>query len=175
MPSVVPLVYFVATRPGWYEPMYPAYVVEDDPIGRTVLVAPVATGSALLDELEPVAIEDPIESGATRCAPRHASVCINGASGAMSLLAYKDSCGRSAGQRRHSSSTPLTSQPMPHPREKPKISNGLSLCSIHHRAFDQNLVGVSPDYLACMSRAGCSDDEDGPMLALLKTFSTQEP
>ncbi len=26
---------------------------------------------------------------------------------------------------------------------KPTIRNGLSLCAIHHRAFDQNLVGVS--------------------------------
>src|SRR5207245_3383616 len=26
------------------------------------------------------------------------------------------------------------------------VSNGLSLCTIHHRAFDQDLVGVTPDY-----------------------------
>ena len=26
------------------------------------------------------------------------------------------------------------------------VANGLCLCSIHHRAFDENLVGVSPDY-----------------------------
>jgi putative restriction endonuclease len=25
------------------------------------------------------------------------------------------------------------------------VRNGLSLCAIHHRAFDQDLVGVSPD------------------------------
>ena len=30
------------------------------------------------------------------------------------------------------------------PTGEPVVSNGLSLCSIHHRAFDQNLVGVSP-------------------------------
>jgi hypothetical protein len=35
-----PLVYFVATRPGWYKPLYPCYVVNDDPGTRRVLVAP---------------------------------------------------------------------------------------------------------------------------------------
>jgi putative restriction endonuclease len=52
---------------------------------------------------------------------------------------------------------------------EPVISNGLSLCSIHHRAFDQNLVGVSPDYLVHVSRR-LREDEDGPMLDLLKGF-----
>ena len=49
------------------------------------------------------------------------------------------------------------------------MSNGLSLCSIHHRAFDQNLVGVSPDYEVHVSNH-LLDEEDGPMLELLKTF-----
>jgi putative restriction endonuclease len=45
----------------------------------------------------------------------------------------------------------------------------LSLCSIHHRAFDNDLVGVSPDYEVHVSKR-LLDDEDGPMLELLKTF-----
>src|SRR5207253_4066717 len=27
----VPLVYFVATNPGWYKPLFPCFVREDDP------------------------------------------------------------------------------------------------------------------------------------------------
>ncbi len=50
---------------------------------------------------------------------------------------------------------------------EPVVSNGLSLCSIHHRAFDHDLVGVSPDYAVQVSRR-LLDDEDGPMLDLLK-------
>jgi putative restriction endonuclease len=41
--------------------------------------------------------------------------------------------------------------------------------SIHHRAFDQDLVGVSPDYTVQVSRR-LLDDEDGPMLELLQGF-----
>jgi putative restriction endonuclease len=52
---------------------------------------------------------------------------------------------------------------------EPVVRNGLSLCAIHHRAFDQNLVGVSPDYTVHLSRR-LREDEDGPMLDLLKGF-----
>ena len=51
----------------------------------------------------------------------------------------------------------------------PHITNGLSLCSIHHRAFDQDLVGIAPDYEVHVSRR-LLDEDDGPMLDLLKTF-----
>jgi putative restriction endonuclease len=55
---------------------------------------------------------------------------------------------------------------------QPIVPNGLSLCSIHHRAFDQNLVGVSPDYEVHVAKQ-LLDDEDGPMLELLKRFHTE--
>ena len=49
------------------------------------------------------------------------------------------------------------------------VSNGLSLCSIHHRAFDQDLVGVAPDLRVHVS-SRLLDEEDGPMLEVLKGF-----
>ena len=55
---------------------------------------------------------------------------------------------------------------------EPVVANGLSLCSIHHRAFDQNLVGVSPDCEVHVSRK-LLDDDDGHMLELLKGFHRQ--
>jgi len=53
------------------------------------------------------------------------------------------------------------------------VSNGLSLCSIHHRAFDKDLVGVSPDYEVRVARR-LLEDEDGPMLEVLKGFDRQQ-
>ena len=52
------------------------------------------------------------------------------------------------------------------------IANGVSLCSIHHRAFDHHLVGIDADYSVCVSRR-LLEDEDGPMLELLKGFHSQ--
>ncbi len=51
------------------------------------------------------------------------------------------------------------------------MSNGVSLCSIHHRAFDEDLVGIDPDYTVRISRR-LLDEEDGPMLELLKGFDS---
>jgi putative restriction endonuclease len=59
--------------------------------------------------------------------------------------------------------------PFVHPVAGEAVSNGLSLCTIHHRAFDQHLVGISPDFEVRVSRR-LLDDDDGPMLDLLKGF-----
>jgi putative restriction endonuclease len=55
---------------------------------------------------------------------------------------------------------------------EPAVSNGVSLCSLHHRTFDQDLVGVTPDYVIHVSPR-LLDDEDGPMLALLQDAHEQ--
>jgi putative restriction endonuclease len=49
------------------------------------------------------------------------------------------------------------------------VPNGVSLCSIHHRAFDEDLVGISPDYEVHVSRQ-LMEEDDGPMLEVLKRF-----
>ena len=49
------------------------------------------------------------------------------------------------------------------PRGQPVVPNGLSLCSIHHTAYDRALLGISPD-LEIRLDADLLADEDGPML-----------
>jgi len=48
-------------------------------------------------------------------------------------------------------------------RGTPIIPNGLSLCKIHHAAFDQNILGISPDYKVHI-RDDILAEHDGPML-----------
>ncbi|MCI0588197.1 MAG: HNH endonuclease [Planctomycetes bacterium] len=50
-----------------------------------------------------------------------------------------------------------------HPRGDPVVPNGLSLCKLHHGAFDSNLLGVRPD-LVVEVRADVLREEDGPVL-----------
>lgn len=45
----------------------------------------------------------------------------------------------------------------------PVVENGLSLCKIHHAAYDSNLLGVDPDYVVHVNRE-LLEDKDGPML-----------
>ena len=43
------------------------------------------------------------------------------------------------------------------------MSNGLSLCKIHHAAYDSDILGVSPDYVVRIN-ARVLEETDGPML-----------
>ena len=46
---------------------------------------------------------------------------------------------------------------------EPVVTNGLSLCKIHHAAFDQNILGITPEYRIRMRR-DILEEIDGPML-----------
>jgi putative restriction endonuclease len=45
----------------------------------------------------------------------------------------------------------------------PIVTNGLSLCKIHHAAYDRNLLGISPEYTVHLDK-DLLDEVDGPML-----------
>lgn len=166
--SQAPLVYFVATAPGRYKPIYPCFVTEDDPLARRVVVTP---GRMIgpLEEPEPVLVEDEIER---RYAVRETRVRLHQARfRGHVLVAYANLCAicRLKESRLLDAAHIAGDLEL---RGDPIVSNGLSLCSIHHRAFDQDLVGVSPSYEVHVSRR-LLDDEDGPMLDVLKGFHMQ--
>lgn len=166
--SQAPMVYFVATRPGWYRPLYPVFVVEDDPIARRVLVTP---GRMIgpMEEPEPVLVEDPLER---TYAVRDARVRLHQARfRGRVLVAYASLCAicRLKETRLLDAAHIVGDLEQ---KGEPVVANGLSLCSIHHRAFDQDLVGVSPDYEVHVAQR-LMEDDDGPMLELLKGFHKQ--
>lgn len=161
----VPLVYFWATRPGWYKPIFPAYVSADDPVGRMVVVTPGALRGPV-DEPEPVALEDPIER---RYVVRETKVRVHQARFRGRVVpAYSSQCAICRLKELRLLDAAHIVSDVEEDGE-PSVQNGLSLCAIHHRSFDQNLVGVSPDYVVHVSRR-LLEDEDGPMLDLLKGF-----
>lgn len=164
----VPLVYFLGTRPGRYKPFYPSYVIADDPAARAVVVS---FGKLIgpLDEREPVLVADPVER---RYVVREVRTRMHQARfRGVVLPAYSDRC---AVCRLREVRLLDAAHIVGDAEEsgEPVIANGLSLCSIHHRAFDEHLVGISPDYEVRVS-ARLLDDEDGPMLELLKGFHGQ--
>lgn len=48
-------------------------------------------------------------------------------------------------------------------RGTPVVPNGLSLCKIHHAAYDKNILGISPDFHVHI-RQDILAEHDGPML-----------
>jgi putative restriction endonuclease len=53
--------------------------------------------------------------------------------------------------------------PDSHMESRPIVQNGLSLCKIHHSAFDANIVGIRPDAVVEV-REDILREVDGPML-----------
>jgi len=163
-----PLVYFIGTRPGWYKPFYPCFVVEDDPLLRRVLVTKGEMAGPF-DEREPVLAEDPIE----RCyATREMRVRVHQARFRGRVLpAYRSQCTicrlkevRLLDAAHIVADTAEGGEAV--------VRNGVSLCAIHHRAFDQDLVGIDADYTVRIAPRLLEED-DGPMLELLKGFQAQ--
>jgi putative restriction endonuclease len=162
----VPIVYFVGTAAkGWYRALYPTYVVENDGLARRVRVQVGALRFG-----EPYLPEDPLDR---RYAVREARVRLHqGRFRGVVLPAYGDRCAIC----RLKEVRLLDAAHIAADRDPAGIAaarNGLSLCTIHHRAYDQDLVGIDPDYRVHLA-GHLLEDEDGPMLELLKTFHGTE-
>ena len=163
----VPFVYFVSTRPGWYKPLYPCFTIADEVAARRVLVAPGRMAGPF-DEREAVLLDDP---GERRYAVREVRTRMHQARfRGRILVAYDTRCAICRLKEARLLDAAHIVGDLEHGGE-PLVPNGLSLCSIHHRAYDQDLVGVSPDYDVRVSRR-LLEEEDGPMLELLKEFHT---
>lgn len=158
----IPLVYLHGLLPGRYRAVWPVYVVGDDPgsltfsvmVDRDVasLSGPASGAGASLDR----AIE-------RRYATRQVLVRLHQDSfRARVLHAYRERC--SVCRLRHpellEAAHILEDR---HPQGRPDVSNGLALCSLHHSAFDRNVLGVRPD-LNVEIRRDVLDEIDGPML-----------
>ena len=161
----VPLVYFIGTRPGHYRPEYPTFIDEDDPIDRRVLIT-FGKMRGPYDEREPVHIDDVDER---RYTVRQVKQRVHQAQfRGLVLPAYADRCAICRlKETRLLDAAHIIGDTEVH--GEPVIRNGVSLCTIHHRAYDQDLVSISPDYKVHVSRR-LLDEEDGPMLDLLKGF-----
>ena len=164
----VPVVYFVATRPGAYEAIFPCFITHDDPAAGAVLVQKGKMRGDF-DEPEPIVIDDPLER---RYVNRDVRIRVHQRRFRWRVLpAYRNQCAIC----RLKEITLLDAAHIVGDLEasgEPTVDNGLSLCSIHHRAFDQHLVGITPD---CSVRVAPDllEEEDGPMLELLKGFHQQ--
>jgi putative restriction endonuclease len=158
--SQVPIVYFFGTRPGAFQPIYPCYVHADDPVERRVYLSPGTTTQT--GDRSPIV--DAIER---RYVVREARIRLHQARfRGIVLNAYRDRCAicRLRESRLLDASHILADRD---PEGVAAVRNGLALCTIHHRAYDHDLVGISPDYHVHVARR-LLDDEDGPMLDLLK-------
>jgi putative restriction endonuclease len=156
-----PLIYFYGLEPGLYEPIYPVYVVADDPASLTFHLAP--------DAMAALAIEmraDSAELAARRAyETREVKVRLHQRRfRELVLRAYQTRC--AVCRIRHDSL--LDAAHILADREergRPEVPNGLALCKIHHAAFDTHILGISPDEKPLIHiRDDILQEHDGPML-----------
>jgi putative restriction endonuclease len=163
MEQQLPLVYFYRVQPGRYLVAYPVYIVGDHP-------AELAFDVAVDDPLVTSA-PSPAESFVSedRESIRRAYITATvrrrvhqQAFRARVIEAYRTQCALC--RLRHQElldAAHITADVME--TGEPVVSNGLSLCKLHHAAFDRHFLTVRPDYTIEVRRS-ILEETDGPML-----------
>jgi len=152
----VPLIYFKQIREaGPLVPVFPVYLI-DDPVNRVVNVAMDEVLLFLSDPMHPSDLERRYVDRTVR-ARLHQPVFR-----ARVISAYRTRC--SICNLRHVELLDAAHiTPDGAPNGSAHVSNGVSLCKIHHAAYDQDLVGITPDYEVRVDEA-LLREVDGPML-----------
>jgi putative restriction endonuclease len=152
-----PFAYFFGIDKGVYHPIWPAYVVADDPKALTFTVA---VGIAPVGKIGALRLSDDI--------PRRYAMQVTrqrmhqAAFRQRVLTAYERRC-TVCRLRRAELLDAAHILPDAHPDSRAIVSNGLALCRLHHGAFDTYLMGIRPD-LTVEVRQDVLDEIDGPTL-----------
>jgi putative restriction endonuclease len=159
MTERVPIVYFYGITPGIYEPIFPCYVVGDRPGDLGFEIAADFSGARL--DLTPAELD----TAAARRAYATATVKVRLHQRRFRELvvgAYRHRCAVCRlGHRELLDAAHIL--PDKDERGKPEVPNGLSLCKIHHGAYDAEILGVDPEYRVHI-RGDVLEEKDGPML-----------
>lgn len=151
-----PLILFRKEVPNVYTPVMPVYVVDDEPENRQFLIALDESFTFFPDVRHLTA---PQRQYALRLAKQRLH---QPAFRTRVLIAYRTRCAVCE-LRRGSLLDAAHIVPDGHEFGAPTVNNGLSLCKIHHAAYDQNMLGVTPDYKVHVA-LDLLEEIDGPML-----------
>lgn len=155
----IPLIYFYAVMPGKYLATWPTYIIEDDIAGLSFKVAIDEARIALNPEVH----DDEAAYFRRSYITSNVKVRLHQKTFRERVLnAYQTQCALCRLRHRElldAAHIIADSED----RGDPIVSNGLSLCKIHHAAFDQNIIGITPDYTIRI-RQDILEETDGPML-----------
>lgn len=157
MKSQIPLIYFHQVLKGRYVVAWPVFIVADSPAELKFTVS--AESRAVIGESS---VSEPMGEYQSKYQTRQVKMRLHQSSfRELVLRAYRDHC--AICNLKHRS---LLDAAHIIPDSKggvPQVNNGLSLCKIHHAAYDQNILGINPDYIIEV-REDILKEVDGPML-----------
>lgn len=162
----LPLVYFYRVVEGKYLAVWPAFIVGDDPAKLTFKVEVDDAQYASYDlrsELDGLVAADNVEDARRSYITTTVRQRIHQRSFRERVLrAYQEQCALC--RLRHEELLDAAHIiPDGEPGGEPIIPNGLTLCKLHHAAFDRQFLAIRPDYIIEV-RADILREKDGPML-----------
>jgi putative restriction endonuclease len=171
MTTKTPLVHFYGVVPGIYTAVWPVYIIGDNPKELSFTVA--------VDQPEELYVGDRKETVAVmenrrRYQTVETQMRLHQSGFRYRVLkAYQESCAIC-----HLKQPKLLEAahilPDKHPEGLPIVQNGISLCMIHHGAYDNDIIGITPDYLVELNQK-VLEEKDGPMLLHgLQEFHTKK-
>jgi len=151
----LPVIFFLKLDTAVFVPVSLAFVIDDDRERRVFTVALEEVG-LLADPLHPTELQRRYAERIVR--QRMHQPAFRG----LVLRAYALRC--TVCSLHHGALLDAAHiVPDTEPLGIPTTPNGLALCKIHHAAYDQNMLGVSPDYRVSINREVLAE-VDGPML-----------
>jgi putative restriction endonuclease len=154
-----PLVYLYGVQAGLYDPIFPCYVAHDDPRELGFYL------EADVSATRPIVTEEDFLGSAPRRAYATTTVKVRlhqRRFRELVVAAYRERCAV-CGLRHPELLDGAHILPDRDERGRPEVPNGLSLCKIHHGAFDADILGVDPGYRIHIRR-DVLEERDGPML-----------
>ena len=162
MENRIPLIYFLGAYPGHYHAIIPVTIVGWDAQRLRVQVSVGLEG-----ELRPDPQETALER---RYALRQVKARLHQTMfRAAVIAAYGGRCALSGLPEASLLDAAHIAADRDELLGQPVITNGLPLTKLHHAAFDNHLIGISPDYRIAVSKP-LLDTRDGPTLEALKTL-----
>ncbi len=159
MKSNIPLIYFHGIVPGKYLPLWPVYITGDNPSNLTFTVAVDAEISIVNSEL---LVADDSTSRRSYITSEFRVRLHQSSFREKVIRAYQQQCAFC--KLKHEELLDAAHIiPDSDPLGEPIVNNGISLCKIHHAAFDRFFIGITPNYQIIV-RDDLLREEDGPML-----------
>ena len=163
----IPLIYFHSIKPGKYVAVWPVFILEDDPDNLKI--------KAAIDPAYNPALSNTIPLESNLYNPTESDIGIRKYITAITKQRLHQSAFRTYVLDAYSQQCTMCN--LQHielldaahiipDNEKdglPIVPNGLSLCKIHHAAYDNNIIGITPDY-SIKVRDDVLEEIDGPML-----------
>jgi len=161
MAGRVPLIYLHGIAKGRYVPAWPVFIVGDAPDVHTFTVA--VDDQAHLRLATADRVSDEAETSRRRYITTTVRQRIHQRAFRERVLdAYRSIC--AVCRLRHRELLEAAHiTPDSDPEGEPVVTNGVSLCKMHHAAFDRQILGIRPDHVVEI-RHDILEEIDGPML-----------